>query len=124
MRGLVSVALDVVVVAVALYAVVWLLPGITLVGDEWTFLGVAAVFCLVNAVVGPFLHTVGLPLTCLTLGLFSLVINGLILVATSWLAQQVGLGLVIDGFGWAVVGAVILGVARSATGTLTAPRQP
>jgi len=71
---------------------------------------VALIFGLVNAVVKPIFELVTVPVVLLTLGLFLLVINGLMLLLTSWLAGQVGLGWQVDGFATAVLGGIIVGV--------------
>lgn len=65
---------------------------------------VAVVIGLLNAIVRPILVVLTLPITLLTLGLFVLVINAVLLMATSWLIE----GFDIDGFGWALLVAVIL----------------
>lgn len=71
---------------------------------------VALIFGLVNALVKPIFELVTVPLVLVTLGLFLLVINGLMLLLTSWLAGQLGLGWRVDGFGTAVLGGIIVGV--------------
>lgn len=71
---------------------------------------VGLVFTLVNLVVKPIVHLFALPLTILTLGLFSLVINALMLLLTSWLTSFTEWGLFVDGFWWALLAAVIISV--------------
>ena len=126
MRALFSFILDVIVVALALWVVVRFVPGVDLVAGaemslEWTFVAVAAVFVLVNAVLNPILKLIGLPLTCLTLGLFALVINAAILAVVAWLSREIGLGLYIDGFWAAVIGAAVLGIVRWLLSLVTEP---
>jgi putative membrane protein len=101
--------------ALALAAATWLLDGITLTGTTEghrvvTLLVVAVVFGVVNAVVRPVVTLLSLPFIILTLGLLVLVINALMLLLTSWLSGQLGLGFHVTGFWTAVVGAVIVAV--------------
>ena len=81
---------------------------------EWTgtivtIVLVALVFGLVNAVIKPVVKLFSLPLIWLTLGLFTLVVNALMLELTSWLAGNLSLGFHVDRFFWsAVLGAVVV----------------
>lgn len=106
----------VVVNALALAAATWLLAGITLTADTdgqraVTLVLVAVVFGVVNAVVRPVVTLLSLPFIILSLGLLIFVINALMLLLTSWLSRQFGLGFHVDGFLTAVLGAVIVTVA-------------
>lgn len=71
----------------------------------------AAVLGLLNAIIRPILFVLTLPLTVLTLGLFLLVLNAIMLELTAWLVP----GFDVDGFGWAIVGALILSVVSLVT---------
>ena len=74
---------------------------------SWVTLAVAAlVLGLANAIVKPVLFVLTLPLTIVTLGLFLLVVNGIVLELVAWVVP----GFRIDSFGWAVVGALVLTV--------------
>jgi putative membrane protein len=75
-----------------------------------TLLGVAIIFGLVNAIVRPILRLLTLPLVVLTLGLFLLVLNALMLLLTEWIANQFDLAFQVDGFWSAVLGALIITV--------------
>ena len=69
--------------AVALYVAVMIVPGIHF-GGEWTdLLWVALIFGLLNAVLRPLLKLLTLPLIILTLGLFTILINAVMLLLTS-----------------------------------------
>ncbi|EMF52578.1 MULTISPECIES: phage holin family protein [Streptomyces] len=99
----------------ALAVAVWLLDKITLTGDSTgkevgTLLLVALVFGLVNAVVKPLVKLLTLPLFILTLGLFTLVVNALMLMLTSWLADVVDLSFHVEGFWTAVLGGLIISI--------------
>ena len=99
----------------ALAVATWLLSGITLndpttSGKILALLIVALIFGVLNAIVKPIFKLVTLPIVLLTLGLFLLVINACIMLLTSWVATNVGLGWHVDGFWTAVFGAVIVSV--------------
>lgn len=102
--------------AAALAVATWLLPGITTnVGTDnwakvWTVAAVAAIFGLVNSVVKPLFKFATAPLILLTLGLFLLVINAVLLMLVSWLAGQLGLAWHVNGWGSAFLGAFIVSV--------------
>lgn len=81
-------------------------------------LAVAVVFTLVNAVIKPLVKLLSLPLVVLTLGLFLLVINALMLWLTAWITESTEYGLRIDGFVAALVGAVIITVVNWVLGIL------
>lgn len=84
-------------------------PGDTL-ATVLTFLLVALIFGVVNGVIGNAIRIVAFPLYILTLGLIALVVNALLLLLVSWISDQIGFGLVVDGFWWGVLGAIVLGV--------------
>lgn len=99
--------------AAALAVATWLLPGITLAdGDTWsramTMLIVAAIFGVVNSVIKPLFKFVTAPLIFLSLGLFLLVINALLLELVSWAAGQFHLGWHVSDWGSAFWGALIV----------------
>ena len=81
-------------IAIAIGLTAWLLPGVDVNGGFFALLVIAAVFGLVNAVIGRILKLLTLPLTLMTLGLFSLVINALMLLLTAWWLDR----LDVDGF--------------------------
>ena len=101
--------------AVALAVAAWLVDGISVgPGTDTervlTLLGVAVIFGLVNAIVRPILRLLTLPLVVLTLGLFLLVLNALMLLLTEWIAKQFDLAFHVDGFWFALIGALIITV--------------
>ncbi len=106
----------VVVNALALASAAWLLEGIRVTGDTTedrllTLTLVALIFGVVNAVVAPIVKVLSIPFIILTLGLFLIVVNALMLMLTGWLAGELGLGFEVDGFWTAVLGAVIVTIA-------------
>ncbi len=101
--------------AAALAVATFLLADIRLTapdttGKVVTLLVVALVFGILNAVVKPVFTLVTAPLVLLTLGLFLLVVNALMLLLTSWVSTRVDLGWSVEGFGTAVLGALIVSV--------------
>lgn len=72
---------------------------------------VAVIFTLVNLVIRPVVSLFALPLTILTLGLFTLVINALMVLLTSWLSGFTDFGLQVEGFWWAVAAGLIISIA-------------
>ncbi|MEH0971941.1 phage holin family protein [Micromonospora sp. CPCC 205546] len=102
--------------ALAFWLATLLIPGITLstasTGEAVvTLILVAVIFGVVNAVLQPIIKTVGCGFYLLTLGLIALVVNGLLFLLTSWIADQAGLPFHVDGF-WpeAVLGALLVGI--------------
>ncbi|CAM5207556.1 Putative membrane protein OS=Castellaniella defragrans OX=75697 GN=HNR28_000122 PE=4 SV=1 [Castellaniella defragrans] len=95
--------------AVALLVVAYILPGITVASFSSALIA-ALVLGLLNAVVKPLLILLTLPLTVVTLGLFLLVINALVF----WFAGSVLKGFQVDGFWWAVLGALVYSIVSTA----------
>ncbi|MEU2564229.1 phage holin family protein [Streptomyces longispororuber] len=101
--------------AAALAVAVWLLDKITLTGDSTgsktlTLLVVALLFGLVNFLVKPVVQVLTFPLFILTLGLITLVVNALMLLLTSWLADKLDVSFHVEGFWTAVLGGLIISV--------------
>lgn len=96
--------------AVALYVAVRLVPGIEAKMSWQTFAIVALIFGLVNALIRPVLKFFTCPLIILTLGLFTLVINALMLLLTGWLVTRFGVGFHVGGFVPAFLGALVVSV--------------
>jgi putative membrane protein len=101
----------------------WLFDGISIGGatrqDELvTLLVVAAIFGVVNAIVRPIVAFLSIPFYILTLGLFFLVVNALMLLLTSWIADQIDVPFRVDGFWTAVFGGLVISLASAAIGLL------
>ncbi|MEV0526828.1 phage holin family protein [Streptomyces sp. NPDC050439] len=101
--------------AAALAVAVWLLDKITLTGDSTgkktlTLIVVALLFGLVNFLVKPVVKVLTFPLFILTLGLITLVVNALMLLLTSWLADKLDVAFHVDGFWTAVLGGLIISI--------------
>ena len=114
--------------AAALAVATYLLADIRLTAPDTTakvvtLLVVALVFGVLNAVVKPVFTLVTAPLVLLTLGLFLLVVNALMLLLTSWVASRIDLGWSVEGFGTAVLGALIVSVVSFLLNAFTATRR-
>ncbi len=96
--------------AAALWAAVKVVPGISHTGSLASLLGVALVFGAINAVVRPLLLVLSLPLLVVTLGLFTLVLNALLLWLTSSISNGLGLGFTVQGFWAAFLGALVVSI--------------
>ena len=103
--------------AVALLAVAYLLPAVHVAGFGSALLA-ALVLGLVNTLIRPVLVLLTLPVTLLTLGLFILVINGLLF----WFVGSVLSGFTVDGFWVAVLGAILYSVISWALAALLMPK--
>lgn len=91
----------------------WIVPGIYVNEPHrvWAVVLVALVLGLVNAFIRPVIYALSCGLIVITLGLFTLVINGLMLWLASWIMVELaGLGFHVDGFWNAVLGALIISV--------------
>jgi putative membrane protein len=100
------------VIALALWVTAYILPGVT-IGSTQALAIAAIVLGLVNAVVRPVLTILTLPITIVTLGLFYLLINGL----TFLLASKLVPGFQVDGYWWAVLGAIVVSIISSFVGS-------
>ena len=112
-----------VLTATALAVATWLVPGIVLgpgstLAKVGTLLVVAVIFGLVNAIIKPIVKTIGCLFYVLTLGLIALVVNGLLLWLTSWVAGKLALPFHITGFWPAFWGAVVVSVVSTLLGIL------
>lgn len=133
-----SFLLRVLVNALAIWVAAWILPGMELTADPsvvsavgggtaasvLAYLFIGLVFGVVNAVVRPVLSILSLPITCLTLGLFAVVVNAAMLWLTSWLSSFTPLQLEIDSFLWtAVLATLIIGVVSLVMGWIVPDRE-
>lgn len=99
--------------AAALYVATRIVPGVTYGGGWVPFLGVALVFGVVNAYIRPVLKVLTFPVIFVTLGLFALVINGLMLWLTSALSGALDLGFHVRGFWAAFWGALVVSIVST-----------
>jgi putative membrane protein len=96
--------------AAALWVATQIVPGVTHSGSGGALLVVALVFGLLNALLRPILAFLSCPLLILTLGLFTFVINAVILLLTSAVSASIGIGFHVDGFWAALLGAIVVSI--------------
>jgi putative membrane protein len=111
-----GIIIRLVITAVSLWIATVVIDGIELTteslpGQIGALLAVAVIFGIVNAVLRPIIKSLGCGLYVLTLGLFAIVVNGLLFLLTSWIAGQFDLPFHVDDF-WpsAVLGALLVGI--------------
>ncbi|MFI8777464.1 phage holin family protein [Brachybacterium paraconglomeratum] len=115
-----------IVTGLALWVTALILPGMhlgdgsaTLLGQVLTIGAIALILALINTIVKPLLSFLAFPITCLTLGLFQLVINTLMLLLAGWVSGLVGLTLAFDTFWWALLAGVIIGILSAVVEAVT-----
>ena len=111
--------LKIMINALSIAVAVKVVDGITFTGEWWKMIIIGAVFGVVNSLIKPFLTLFTLPLIILTLGLFTLVINTLMLSLTAGLSEPLKLGLYVSGFWAAFKGALIVSIVSMLLSWLT-----
>lgn len=119
----------VVIIALALWLTTLIVAGVKVVAfppaellqTVLTYLIVAVIFGLVNGIIGNFIRIVAFPIYILTLGLISLIVNGLLLLLAAWVSGLTGYGLTVDGFWSGVLGALVLGIISWLIGVILRP---
>lgn len=96
--------------AIALWIAVLIVPGIRAPDSVVALAATAAIFGLVNTLIRPVFKILTCPLILLTLGLFTLIINALMLWLTSWIAGLFHLGFTVNGFFAALLGAIVVSI--------------
>jgi putative membrane protein len=99
--------------AAALWVATRLVPGVSFDGGALPFLGVALVFGVINAFIRPVMKVLTFPLIIVTLGIFALVVNGLMLWLTSSLSASLGLGFHVTGFWAAFFGGLVVSIVST-----------
>ena len=109
------------ILTIAAAVMVAVIPGMTPVGEP-PILGIAAFalfMALINASIKPVVHLIALPFAIVTLGLVTLIINWLFMRLASWLAVSLfGVGVIIDGFWWSVLGSLVMTIVSGIVGTI------
>lgn len=125
---MVRLVLGLLINTAALWLADFFVTGISLIpfGDGQanlvlSYLSVAAIFGVVNAVIGNFIRIVAFPIYLLTLGLVALVVNGALLMLVSAATSYMGFGLIVDGFWWGVLGAVVMSMSNWILGIILRP---
>jgi putative membrane protein len=96
----------------ALWFAQWIIRGFDIDGAGALLVG-AAIFGVVNAFIKPVVSILSCPLTLITLGLFTLLINALMLALTAWVAGWFDLDFEVDGFIAAVLGALVISIVST-----------
>jgi putative membrane protein len=86
-----------------------------------TYLLLGLIFGIVNGVLGTAIRIVAFPVYLLTLGLISLIVNGLLFLLVAWISGVIGFGLDVHGFWWGVLGALVLGIIGWVVGLILRP---
>ena len=111
-----------IVTSLAVSVAAFIVPGIVPFGpmDAWICFAFTGLFLgIVNWLVKPLVTLISLPVTCLTLGIFQLVVNSFMLCIAGWLSLNLfGAGIAIMGFGSAFVGAIIVSIMCSLLGAV------
>lgn len=106
--------INILVSALAVLIAAQVLPGVE-VTSFTTAIVTAVVLGVINAFVKPILTILTLPISIVTLGLFSIILNGLLIL----LVDQIVPGFNVDGFLWALVFGFVLGIINSFFGMFT-----
>ncbi len=114
-------------ISIAISVAAYIVPGIEPYGpaDPWLCFAFVGLFLgLVNSLVKPVITVISLPVTILTLGIFQLVVNSLMLELASWFSLNLlGAGIVINGFGAAFFGAIVISIVSAILNVATADAQ-
>lgn len=101
--------------AIALYVAAWLITGVDLNPNDYvSFIWLALIFGLVNALVRPLIALLTCPLIILTLGLGTLLINTGMLYLTAWIATYFNIDFTLSGFWPAFLGALVISIVSVA----------
>lgn len=102
------VVLQWLITTLAVFAAMYLVPGITFDGPGWQLGIIAMIFSVINQLLKPILLLMTCPMVVLTLGLFTVVINAILLLITAYFADFLGINFAIDTFTTAIFGALVV----------------
>ena len=88
-----------------------------------SLLAVAAVFAIVNSIIGTVIKIVAFPLYILTLGLISFLVNGLLLMITAWFTQWWGWGLQVEDLWHGILAAIVISLINWVFGIILRPQR-
>lgn len=103
---------------IAIMLAVKFVPGIVYTGEWWGILLVGIIFGLVNTVIRPLVTLFTFPLLILTLGIFTFIINAMMLSVTSWFSDKLELGFHVTGFRAAFWGALVISIVSLILGCI------
>jgi putative membrane protein len=110
------------ITAVAVAVAVWFVPGIEIAGPDATLsIGILAVIlAFINAFIKPVLKLIALPITILTLGIFALILNTLLLYLAAWVGNGLfGAGLLIESFWSALFASIVISLVSAILSAIT-----
>ncbi len=114
-----------IVTAIAVAAAVWIVPGIQVIGGDAAWVSIALlalILALINMSIKPVLQVLSLPISILTLGIFYLVVNTLLLLLAAWLANGLfHAGIWIEGFGSAFLAAIVISIVSTIVNSIVGP---
>ena len=116
--------IQLIVNAAALWVATRIVPGVSYQGGPAPFLVVALIFGIINTTLRPITKLLTCPLILVTLGLFALVVNGLMLWLTSTLAAQFGINFHVAGFVPAFWGALVVSIVSTVLSLLVRDDKP
>jgi putative membrane protein len=111
--------LRVLINALSIAVAIKVIDGITFTGEWWKMIIIGAIFGIINALLKPLMMLFTLPLIIFTLGLFTLVVNAVLLILTAKLSGPLNLGFQIDGFWSAFWGALIVSIVSMVLSWIT-----
>ncbi len=122
-RSPMSFIISLVITTLALVIAIYLVPGITTTGKAYaSALACAFALAIVNMILRPLVTLVTFPLSIITFGLFSVVINALMLQAAAYVSSNyLPEGLRIDSFGSALMGSIVVSIATMVLNAIIAP---
>ncbi|HSO28313.1 MAG TPA: phage holin family protein [Candidatus Sulfomarinibacteraceae bacterium] len=131
---MIDLLVKVLINAVGVFAAIQVIPQIEFAfGDDWwKLLAVALILALVNSYVKPILKALSFPITLLSLGLFSFILNALLLLLVALVSDQLGLGfsiggfppdLTADAFVGALLGAIVISIVSTLLGMINSGRK-
>ncbi len=131
---MIDLLVKVLINAVGVWAAIQVVPQIDFAfgNDWWKLLAVALILAIVNSYVKPILKALSFPITLISLGLFSLVLNALLLLLVAFVSNQVSLGFSIGGFPpdftadafiGALLGSIIISIVSTLLGMLNTGRK-
>ena len=131
---MIDLLVKVLINAVGVWAAIQVVPQIDFAfgNDWWKLLAVALILALVNSYLKPILKALSFPITLVSLGLFSLVLNALLLLLVAFVSSQLNLGfsidtfppdLTADAFIGALLGSIIISIVSTLLGMLNTGRK-
>lgn len=107
-----SILINWIVIAIAVFAAAWVVPGVQIAGGLVNLAVIAAIFGLINAILGPIIKLLTLPLIILTLGLFALIVNTGLFMLTAAISPA----LSVDGIWPAFLASVVVSIVTAVLG--------